>query len=497
MSQTPAIFFKPALRPVVPPAEKAPKKQAGNGQAPFANLLGEGTAAERGIIPNVTDSYGASDAVPGMGARFAARLSGRKGEAAKAAGDKRASEVSSPSDVKEATGSQPSNWEYASQSAVNVPLAFPPGGTSAGSHSVVSVKQGPPASENAKASGTAAETKTGNNQVLTPGGTLISSASSFAQEAGPAAPLNASGTVEMPLAIELAQQALAPADNLDAINQRKPQTSKPATSIAAGSVTVLGLQTHLAPEASPGFKLSQAMERTKTESTGEGTTGAPAPVSNVGEPVAAAKDAGFHRDSPSGENSPPVQAASSAGPNMALAAQAGAQPPASPVQQIFNAIEEAAPAGAPAQNATQADQLALDGHGPVKSLTIALDPQGLGTVSIELSIKNSQLGVRVEASDASTAQLLKQSGSTLTKLLESGGYAVASLSVHVSPQPPPASTPAQTGPNGQSAFSMSNSGGGGSGGTGAQEGEANKHHDRKGSGNGRSEGGNRDRSLYV
>ncbi len=484
MSQTPAIFFNPAPRPVLLPAGKATEKQADNSQAPFADLLDESTATGSCTIPKGTEAYGASGTVPGIGAQFAAR---------KAAGGKRTSEVSSPSESHEATGPQPSHWEYASQSAVNTAAALSPGGNSATSPHAASVKQSP-AAEAPQAPETAADEKSENRQVLTPGGTLILSTSSFAQDTVPSAALDPSSAAT-PLVIELAQQSLLPNDSLHAIDERE-QTSNPATSIPAGSFTVSGLQTHLAPEALPRFKLSQAMDSTKRESTGGSGTGASTPVSNVSGnagPVTAVKDASSHRDSASRESPAAVQAAPTAGPDLALAAQAGPQPAASPVQQIFNAIEGAIPAGAPAQNATQADQLAPGGYGPVKSLTIALDPQGLGTVSVELSINNSQLGVRVEASDAGTAQLLKQSGSALTKLLESGGYSVASLSVHVSPQPLPAQ--AQQAPNGQSAFSMSNSAGGGA--TGGRDGEANKHQDRKGSGNGRSEGGNRDRSLYV
>ncbi len=445
MALTPAIHSKLALRPPAPAAGKASEKPAVNGQEPFANLLEEKNAAGSGAPPMGNDSSGSADAV-----QAAMRLSGRKGEAEQAAGDKGTSEFSSPSDGQQATGLQPIHRNHASSSVLNI---FP--------------------------------------------------ALGGAQTQSPPASLNASGTAEMPLATEFAQQAMVLTNSLDAINQSKRQTGAPAAPIAAGSFTILGQRTHFAPQTSPGFKLAQAQERTNPESTGQGNASAQTAISNVSvsvEPLAAAKEAGSHRNSPSSEKSfaAEEQAMQPAAADAGFAAQAAGQPPASPMQQIFNAIEEAMPAGAPAQSVMQANQLALDGYGPVKSLTIAFDPQGLGTVSIELSMKDSQLGVRVEASEAGTAQLLKQDDGALTKLLESGGYTVGSVSVSLSPQPPPENMQAQTGPGGQSAFSMSNStGGGGGAGTGGQEGEANKRHDRKGSGYGRSEGANRDRSLYL
>ncbi len=443
MAQTTAIHSKLALRPPAPAAGKALEKPAVNGQEPFANLLDEKNAAGSAARPKGNDSSGSSDAV-----QAAMRLRGRKGEAERAAGDKETSEFSSPSDGQQATGLQPIYRHYASQSVPN-----------------------------------------------------IFSALGGAQTQSPPLSLNANGTAEMPLVTELAQQAIALANSLDAISQSKGQTGAPAAPAAAGSFAILGQQTHFAPETSPGFKLAQALERTQQESAGQGNASAPTAISNVSvsvEPLT--KDAGSHRNGPSSEKSLPAeeQATQSAETDAGFAAQGGGQPPASPIQQIFNAIEEAMPPGAPAQSAMQANQLALDGYGPVKSLTIAFDPQGLGTVSIELSIKDSQLGVRVEASEAGTAQLLKQDDGALTKLLESAGYTVGSVSVSLSPQPSPANMQAQTGPGGQSSFSMSNStGGGGGAGTRGQEGEANKRHDRKGSGYGRSEGANRDRSLYI
>ena len=55
-------------------------------------------------------------------------------------------------------------------------------------------------------------------------------------------------------------------------------------------------------------------------------------------------------------------------------------------------------------------------------------------MAVELSLKSGQLGVKLQVEEPGTVQLLRQDGS-LEKLLESAGYAVQSLSIHLSPQP--------------------------------------------------------------
>jgi hypothetical protein len=122
-----------------------------------------------------------------------------------------------------------------------------------------------------------------------------------------------------------------------------------------------------------------------------------------------------------------VSQASSAAPAMGSAAVTGT---ASPSQQIFDAIRDAAPAAS--TSSTTASAVQSSPEQPLKVITLALSPANLGTVSIELSLKGDQLGVKIQAGP-SAAKLLSQDDGALEKLLKSAGYALQGISVQIVP----------------------------------------------------------------
>ncbi len=180
------------------------------------------------------------------------------------------------------------------------------------------------------------------------------------------------------------------------------------------------------------------------------------------------------------------------------------QSQASPSQQIFRAIQSEMPAASASQFAAQAS---LPGaYQPIKNLTIALDPPGLGSVAIELSYKGGELGVKVEASQAATAEFLRQDGGALTQLLQTAGYTIANVSVHAAANAATPDAAAQQPSGGQQfsgAFTPSGGGGGqsaGGGQPGAGQNQSQPPSQGSGqreSGYGRSETATGDQSLYV
>jgi hypothetical protein len=135
---------------------------------------------------------------------------------------------------------------------------------------------------------------------------------------------------------------------------------------------------------------------------------------------------------------------------------------ATPAQQILDGIQRAAPLeSSDAAQTTQQDlQPSLDSGQPLKTMTLTLSPANLGSVGVELSFKSGKLGVKLQVQETGTAELLRQDGS-LEKLLQSAGYSVQSLSIHVLPQSShtPQAT-AQSATNGQASSDMSQTGGG-------------------------------------
>lgn len=101
---------------------------------------------------------------------------------------------------------------------------------------------------------------------------------------------------------------------------------------------------------------------------------------------------------------------------------------ASPSQQVFDAIKDTLPGAS--GSSTTASTPQSSSEQPLKVITLALSPANLGTVSIELSLKGDQLGVKVQA-EPGAAKLLGQDDGALEKLLKSAGYSIQGISVQI------------------------------------------------------------------
>ncbi len=293
--------------------------------------------------------------------------------------------------------------------------------------------------------------------------------------------------------------------------------SKLAAEGTAPSLTVTDFRTYLAPErqtATPQVLKGTPDTASSLSTDLHAAEAAASSARQAGQPGTTIESPGSHPDR-SGGNAPapeqtvkPAVQSSEAGtvPTASLSSQTAsitgqAAPP--PAQQIFNAIQSAMSEAAGSQPAAQtASPSAPSDYQPLKTITIALQPDGLGTIAIQLSLTSSHLGVRVEASEAGTAQLLRQHDGDLTALLQSAGYTVSSIAVHAAPQQTPAGNAAQGGTGGQGGFSPSNPEGRGTGGGGtgtggeAQRQPGGRNEQREGE-YGRPDTPNRDRSLYV
>ena len=298
--------------------------------------------------------------------------------------------------------------------------------------------------------------------------------------------------------------------------------SKPAADAAAQGVTVTDVRTYLAPERQTAKLQVQEGASGAGSSLPTDLHAVPAAASSTGQagqPATVTGSTGSHRDPSGGDTpaspqtvKPAVQSsetdtATGTAPTASLSSQTAspagqAAPP--PAQQIFNAIQSAMSEAASAQPAAQTGNPSIpSGYQPLKTITIALQPDGLGTVAIQLSLRSSHLGVRVEASEAGTAQLLRQHDGDLTALLQSAGYAVSSIAVHAAPQQAPAEGAAQqAGTGGQGGFNPSNpegrgTGGGSSGTQGEGQRQPGSRNEQREGGYGRPDTANSDKSLYV
>ncbi len=175
---------------------------------------------------------------------------------------------------------------------------------------------------------------------------------------------------------------------------------QPAKSASAASATVVKQETHFEP--------------VREAATAVRDAGAAAPR--------AAKDAGM----PTPDASQPAPAVETAAGNPQ---QATAVPPR-PAQQIADRI------AAEASFLDSASQVAFEpaqsgSSSPVKVLQIQLQPADLGTVTVRLELKQSELEVHVEASRAETADMLRSDKDALSNLLRSAGYNVDAGSIRV------------------------------------------------------------------
>lgn len=542
MPQTPAIVSKLAARPPASPPGKAPEKGANNAQTGFAQFLDTKSGAME--LPAIQQAASQSPVNSRLAPSSAAPLKGRHdggsayrtgatvADAAESGAGKNDSSESGGAVALAGSLSVGAVWpptanagpeiQHDSKPAVPEPEAgkkdSPESGNAValalGAVSLPKVnidpkikndpvaaalepakrKNAPPESSNA----VALAGSLGVGAVWLPPAIMGPEIQNDPKAAAPRGASDASGSAKARSALEIPQEAIFATKSIKAFSPSSQQGAALSAN-AVQSFAVLDRQTHFAADSAPSLKLAQALNMDGAGKIDESGASAAGNASASVPPAPAREHMNSHSERPSESPPLPVLQAAAAGPNPGGAVAAPGQTPAPPTQQVLDAIKTALPASASAIIAGQTGQPAPESPGPVKRLTIALEPEGLGSVSVELSIKNSELGVRLEASQTDTAQLLKRDNVELAKALEAAGYAIGSVSVHIVSQPPAANVQPQAPANGQSAFSSFTSMGGGGGNTGAgpQGGRADKRQDRKGGGYGLADGGNRDPHLYI
>ncbi len=493
MAQTLAVLPRFAVGPLPQAPEKAMKKQAANDEDRFAGWLGETGRDESSAVRERDASGGTAGALYGIARQGAGRAKFSTGEAVDTPASKSSTEPAGTA-AQPATQSQTAAIrELATFPAVQAaPLSTASEGAKSDRGPLSSARQNFPSVGDAKAgsadegAGATPQTHFSKAQICANG------AAGFA-----AAGVQAYIAPDMPPRFKLAQCLGRTETAPDGASKADARAPGSAANVGAASFTVTDVRRYFAPETLSNSKFAQTVEQADL-----------GPDSVCTAEKSGAPGASNARVSPARHDSfvpeaPVTAAAKAAQPSEASAGitvPAPGQAPSPPAQQVFEAIETAMPAAVESPPAIQEDLSAPDGYRPLKSVTITLDPAELGTVAVTLSLKNDRLGVKLEVSDAGTAQLLRQDDSALTELLRSAGYTVGNLSVHVSPQQAPlADAAGQAPPNGQNTSNMPNSGsGGGQAGAQAEDGSpANKRHDRRESGYGRFGKDNNDRSLYI
>jgi flagellar hook-length control protein FliK len=113
-----------------------------------------------------------------------------------------------------------------------------------------------------------------------------------------------------------------------------------------------------------------------------------------------------------------------------------ATPTPPPMQQVFQKLlselpAPSAPAPAPASSGAAFGPVWREPFGgqPLRSLDIALEPAGLGTVTVKLSVRDDVIRVELDTSKSEAAQLLERDRDALTSLMKSAGYQVEHLTV--------------------------------------------------------------------
>jgi hypothetical protein len=233
-----------------------------------------------------------------------------------------------------------------------------------------------------------------------------------------------------------------------------------------------------------------------------GETKASSPLSAAGSAQSRQKttqDGGSNEERSSGKDRPAAAARSPLEAEFVIPVGAGSVSALTPSQQIAQAIEAAMPQAAKTgaqADATPASSASLQ---PVKTIALALSPQNLGGVEIELALTGGKLDVKIRAAEPETAKLLRRDDGALEKLLQSAGLSLQGLTIQVSQQAAQSfQTGAQTASSGQ-AFTDSSASNGGRD-QGGRQGGGEKSSDRgsdQGSTNGRVSTNRRGGSLYL
>lgn len=105
--------------------------------------------------------------------------------------------------------------------------------------------------------------------------------------------------------------------------------------------------------------------------------------------------------------------------------------PAAPVQQIARQIADSGTVDSPPRSDTSSP-FARIAPAPTKVLYIQLQPAELGTVTVRMALKNDALELHLEVSRQETARMINSDRETLTKILQSAGYMIDGVTLHVS-----------------------------------------------------------------
>ncbi len=554
MVQTPQVSSQPGLAPLTVSTGKALRKQTGNAES-FASLLTGNSGDVAAAVPD--SSVSSATAVQMAGAPLQGRnLS--KGQQAKPAAQTSSGEPSSTADVAQTAGSQPVTNQYTPFPAGNsafLQLSL----RAMGSPDTTSAKQSPAAAGDANTSTAGAKAKSAKSEaspetvtpatlsgasasgslallaaqiqtvpntqaaVQTQGGAETLTGSAATARTASRAGVNAAGAAVAEGQAVASKKALA-AGQAQAANLGGTLAAETVSSAASGSqavsgppsnqtiesaasnLTVTDVRTHFAPEAQTGKSqaLESAISDTASNLSAEfGAAGAASGAAQGSQPVSEAANSGSHPGHSGAETPTPApadkQAVQSSEVSAAPAASLTSQTASSPMQQVFDAIQSAMPA-AKGETAPAAGSPSVPAdYQPLKTITIAFQPDNLGTVTMQLSLKSSQLGVRLDASDPSTAQLLRQHDGDLSDLLQSAGYVVGNIAIHAASQAAPADAQAQAGAGGQNASNTGGSGtGGGSQGTGSEtQRQPGSRSGQREAPHGSAETPNSDGSLYV
>lgn len=125
--------------------------------------------------------------------------------------------------------------------------------------------------------------------------------------------------------------------------------------------------------------------------------------------------------------------------------------PAGEIRRLAAAISESASVPAATPSGTAAPTLSAAVAGPIRVVSLDLDPGRLGQVSVKLRFDGGRLSLRVVASEPETARMIEEDKDTLLRLLDREGYETDLLGVAVAPELRLAAAPPAPAPSAMSA----------------------------------------------
>lgn len=207
-------------------------------------------------------------------------------------------------------------------------------------------------------------------------------------------------------------------------------TSGSNVAATAVSWSVTRRETHFAPVAlSPRERSSAALAVAAAAKLGAEAAAPTAPGHGSMVPVTG----GTPSTVPVRGDAPVFEVPAIVGGQSGEAEQDGGAALPSPAQQVFGRIAsvlqeagEAAPQPAFSQFVPGRELAAPQ---PLRALELSLQPEGMGTVTVKLAIRNDTVWVQLDLSRAEAAQLIDRDREVLSSLMKSAGYQVDELSV--------------------------------------------------------------------